>query len=936
MVRSPEIEDGAAWSPEVKVGGAIGRFELTRELGRGGFGVVFEATDHELSRTVALKLVKAGTRVSARGSEWLLREAEAVARLNHPNIITLHDLGQGPSGPYLVFELLRGRTLHEALRGGPLPLEVVLDLALAVARALVHAHAAGVIHRDLTAANVHLAEDGTVKVLDFGLAHLFGRDGANDGGTPAYMAPEQWEGDRGDARTDLFALGVILFQCLTGRFPYRVEKGWSEVLEPGRTPRLPRSAGPARLRRLVEALLDREPELRPGSARAVRDELLAVHRARAGAGGRRALWGLAAVAAAAVGVAGWGLTRREPPPGEQVHAVVAAMENGAGEPTLDAVPGLLAAALEPSPRVKVVSASRLAYASRQAGLGEPGRIDAARGQNLARLAGAEVVLVPSSWRADGVAVVAVRAVESETGRRLFSVEAPVAGRGGLAGVVDELSDRIRRELRERAADRRLRRPVAETVTASAEAARWYYEGVDCLRTRTYASGNALQCAPRFEQALAIDPSCPLAHYQLAMINFLRGDSGEQARPHLERALRASDRFPAREGKLLSALSLRIDGRADQAQRTYDGLLASDPDDEEVLGQVSVLLADGGDWDAALRYIEKWAAVAPEEELAQTFLVEALGRLDRAAELEAMIARLMQLPRRPWGLIVEAHIWAGDAAGALAAARTALAAEGDAARTTLCWALLAHGSYPEAERQARKLMEQVQGSSVGQRFVESALVGQGRIDAALRWVDSTAQGMPRAGETRRAFRLAVDAMGAWQPSRAWPLAERVAALDPVYAADLAVPLLLMGDRVHADQLARHLQPGAFAFEEYRALVAWRAGDPASAIAILTRLEVRDPWPLYGLAPAYLLAEISAEVGDDLGTLAAAARFQRLPADRAWRAWAYTRSLFLVARAHARRGDREQARRELDQLLELLARSDRGLPIRTEALSLRMKL
>src|SRR3990172_7588146 len=169
MVRTQEVAVGDTWSPEVCAGGAIGRFKLIRELGRGGFGVVYEALDGDLGRPVALKVVKPGTRIAARGREWLQREAEAVARLNHPNIVTLHDFGQGPTGPYLVFELLRGRSLAEGLRDGRLPLDAVIRVGIAVSRALVHAHDAGVVHRDLTPSNVSLGEDGDVKGLDFRL-----------------------------------------------------------------------------------------------------------------------------------------------------------------------------------------------------------------------------------------------------------------------------------------------------------------------------------------------------------------------------------------------------------------------------------------------------------------------------------------------------------------------------------------------------------------------------------------------------------------------------------------------------------------------------------------------------------------------------------------------------------------------------------------------
>lgn len=150
MVHVNEVSLGDAWSPVLRPGATIGRFRLVRELGRGGFGVVYEAEDGDLGRTVAVKVVRPGTRIATRGREWMQREAEAVARLNHPNIVTLHDFGQAPEGPYLVFELLRGDSLARRLeREKTLTFEQVVGLGVAVTRALVHAHAAGVVHRDL-------------------------------------------------------------------------------------------------------------------------------------------------------------------------------------------------------------------------------------------------------------------------------------------------------------------------------------------------------------------------------------------------------------------------------------------------------------------------------------------------------------------------------------------------------------------------------------------------------------------------------------------------------------------------------------------------------------------------------------------------------------------------------------------------------------------
>jgi class 3 adenylate cyclase len=218
-----EVDAGAGLWSALRPGAVIGRFELVREVGRGGFGVVYEAKDRELGRLVAFKAVRAGPKQEVR-EERLLWEAETAARLCHPNIVTLFDVGRAPEGPYLVMELLRGCTLARRPDPGPVPLREALRIGVEVAKGLAHAHAQGVIHRDLTPGNIYLCEDGQVKLLDLGLAHAFGHRKI-DGGTPSYMAPEQRRGAPEDERTDVFALGVILFEMLTGELPFPGEHG---------------------------------------------------------------------------------------------------------------------------------------------------------------------------------------------------------------------------------------------------------------------------------------------------------------------------------------------------------------------------------------------------------------------------------------------------------------------------------------------------------------------------------------------------------------------------------------------------------------------------------------------------------------------------------------------------------------------------------------
>jgi serine/threonine protein kinase/tetratricopeptide (TPR) repeat protein len=353
LAREPEASLGGAWDQWLRPGAVVGRFELVRELGRGGFGVVWEARDRELGRAVAFKAVRAGDQAALR-EERLLREAEAAARLSHPNIVTLFDVGRSEHGPYLVLELLRGQPLSQRLSQEPLSLREALRIAMEIARGLAHAHAAGVVHRDLKPANVVLCDDGRVKVLDFGLAHAFGRRRAS-GGTPAYMAPEQWRGAPEDERTDVFALGVTLHRMLSGELPFPGDSGKATV-GPDPAPRLEVPDLPE-LGTLVGRMLAKDPVDRPRDGAEVLAELqriadslprtpagsatpVRVTRSRPLRGMRlaRALFSISVLAAAA-GLS-WSVLRRHPGRSDRDRSIAAGEVAGPGVPLTAGAPSI--------------------------------------------------------------------------------------------------------------------------------------------------------------------------------------------------------------------------------------------------------------------------------------------------------------------------------------------------------------------------------------------------------------------------------------------------------------------------------------------------------------------------------------------------------------------------------------------------------------------
>jgi dienelactone hydrolase len=211
------------WS--VQPGDRIASYVVEERLGAGGMGEVWRARDDRLGRDVAIKLLLPHPANATGRVRALADEARAAGSLNHVNVLTVHDVGEHRGAPYLVTECLEGESLRARLAAGALPVDAALDIALQAARGLEAAHGRGIVHRDLKPENVFLARDGRVKILDFGLATLRDADASPSlaGGTAGYMAPEQVRGEAVDRRADIFALGVLLYEMLTGQRPFKAE-----------------------------------------------------------------------------------------------------------------------------------------------------------------------------------------------------------------------------------------------------------------------------------------------------------------------------------------------------------------------------------------------------------------------------------------------------------------------------------------------------------------------------------------------------------------------------------------------------------------------------------------------------------------------------------------------------------------------------------------
>jgi serine/threonine-protein kinase len=611
-------------------------YRLERELGHGGMGVVFLARDTTLDRPVAVKVVHPDLAVHSAITQRFLAEARMIARLRHPGIVAVHTAGEATGLVYYVMDYVAGESLRQRmLREGKLPVEAVSAIVADIADALNAAGQAGLVHRDVKPENVLLdATSGRAMLADFGIARVMAgeTDSARTAagvavGTPTYMSPEQAAGDTVDARSDLYALGVVAYEMLTGRPPFRAptaaavaSKHLSEQATPVESLR---TETPPALAHAIARALEKDPAGRWQTGAELRRAVLGESPIPASASSRRrGRRGLVAAAMAVV-LAGlfFALQPGGPPSGVNPrHSIlVLPFDNLRQDPAVDWLRdgsvSMLALNLSQWTDLAVVDHERLHDLLERRSLDVREPIGLAMARKLARDAGVWTVVLGDYTKAGDSLQLVARLYDVASGTRLDVAQ--VAGKPGedVRPLFDQLAAQL---LNLSGAPTGLTTDLAHATTASLEGYRAYLQGIDDL------NGWNLAAAERsLRRAVQLDSTFGLAYYKLSLTRgWIAGQFDSAGLDAIHRATQFAGRLPEHDRAMIGAYRNFLEGDFIKGRAGYQALLARDSTDADAwygLGDVDFhdprAHSDAGLMTASLRAFKRAIALDADYYLA---------------------------------------------------------------------------------------------------------------------------------------------------------------------------------------------------------------------------------------------------------------------------------------------------------------------------------
>ena len=648
-VKAPAEGDSAGKLTELPrasstlVGQVISHYRVVGQLGKGGMGVVYEAEDIRLRRRVALKFLPEKFASDPRTLQRFEREARAASSLNHPGICTIFEVEEYEHQPVIVMELLEGRSLKEKIRAGGIVPEEVVEAGIQIADALDVAHRKGIVHRDIKPANLFTVADGRMKILDFGLAKVVHSDipgGEGDDssltmegvipGTTAYMSPEQVRGDEIDGRSDLFSLGVVLYEMSTGKRPFAGKNRivlMDAILNANAVaPRELNPALPEQLSAVILQCLDKNRERRYQNAAEIVSELKRL-RAKTESGVAAAmvvspvktparsgrLWRLLALAGLGVfGIAGgvyWWAAHRPRALTQKDTIVLADFDNSTGDAVFDGTLRRgLTIQLEQSPFLSLISESRIQQTLRLMGQPADAQLTPEVARELCERTSSAAVVDGSITNLGSQYIVGLRAKACRTGDVVAEQQVQASRKEDVLNALGEAAGRLRTRLGESLATvEKHNTPLEIATTPSLDALKAYSTGMQV----SFSTGSS-ESIPFLKRAVEIDPKFATAYASLGLMYSVIGESALSVES-TKKAYELRDHASDRERFFITTLYLRnVTGNLVKEKQTLRQWGQTYPRDRDAHGLLSGFASQGtGEFEESIEQANIAIGINPD-------------------------------------------------------------------------------------------------------------------------------------------------------------------------------------------------------------------------------------------------------------------------------------------------------------------------------------